>query len=216
MYMRIHVGGLWTHIKDESIGVIMEYRLNKESLLSILAHWDTFFKRKVHFIACGGTAMTLLGVKESTRDVDLMVPIKSEYVYSIKIIMQLGYENKTAYGWAREGEGFIFDLFEGKKMHTTELLDNPLEEGKHEIVKEFLNIYLGVLNDYDLIVSKLFRGTSVDLDDCVLLAQAHKKEIDFKKLKAHFFDLLSYHPVGDVRIKGHWDSFERKLKETKK
>ncbi len=52
----------------------MEYRLDKNELLEHMRVWNQFFKRKVHLIACGGTAMTLLGVKESTKDIDFMVP----------------------------------------------------------------------------------------------------------------------------------------------
>jgi len=40
-------------------GEIMEYRLNKDSLLENLSGWNSFLKRKVHLVACGGTAMTL-------------------------------------------------------------------------------------------------------------------------------------------------------------
>jgi hypothetical protein len=59
----------------------MEYRLNKDSLLDILQQWNQFLRRKVRLIACGGTAMTLLNVKESTKDVDFMVPDAREYAY---------------------------------------------------------------------------------------------------------------------------------------
>jgi len=52
----------------------MKYRLNKNTLLDILGHWNRFIKRKVHLIACGGTALTLLGIKPSTKDVDFIVP----------------------------------------------------------------------------------------------------------------------------------------------
>ena len=52
----------------------MEYRLNKNRLLDILGEWNRFLKRKVHLIACGGTAMTLMGVKPSTKDVDFIAP----------------------------------------------------------------------------------------------------------------------------------------------
>jgi hypothetical protein len=38
----------------------MEYRLNKSRLLEILREWNRFLQRKVHLIACGGTAMTLM------------------------------------------------------------------------------------------------------------------------------------------------------------
>ena len=191
----------------------MEYRLNKESLLQTLSQWDAFLKRKVHCIACEGTAMTLLGIKASTRDIDVMVPKKSEYDYLIKQIKQLGYKPIRGWGWGRDNDPFIFDIFPGKRIHTTELLEDPLNAGRHTVIKEFAHIYLGVLNDYDLIVSKLFRGDTVDFEDSVDLAVAHKDKLNLETLKKHFFEMLSYHPVGEDRVCGHWDTFERRLKE---
>ena len=61
----------------------MEYRLNRNQLLEIMEEWNRFLRRKVHLIACGGTAMTLLGVKSSTKDVDFMAPNISEYKYQV-------------------------------------------------------------------------------------------------------------------------------------
>lgn len=69
----------------------MEYRLNKKSLLEVLSQWNGFLKRKVHLIACGGTALTLLDIKPSTKDVDMIVPVEVEYRYLIKILKDLGY-----------------------------------------------------------------------------------------------------------------------------
>jgi len=37
----------------------MEYRIDKEGLLEKIVAWDSFLKRKVHLIACGGTALAL-------------------------------------------------------------------------------------------------------------------------------------------------------------
>jgi hypothetical protein len=191
----------------------MEYRLNQDLLLKHLAQWNSFLKRKVHCIACGGTAMTLLGIKASTRDIDFMVPEIAEYNYLIQTIKQLGYENVSGYGWARKGEPFIFDLFSGNKIFTTELLENPLEKERHTLIKEFSHIYLGALNDYDLIVSKLLRGDGVDFEDTVTLAVAHQQQLNMTKLREHFFEMLSYHSVGEDRVRGHWDTFETRLKE---
>ena len=67
----------------------MEYRLDKRKLLDVLAQWNRFLKRKVHLIACGGTALTLLDVKPSTKDVDFMVPNAAEYTYLIKMLKSL-------------------------------------------------------------------------------------------------------------------------------
>jgi hypothetical protein len=59
----------------------MEYRLDRDALLDVLGQWNTFLKRKVHLIACGGTALTLLGVKESTKDIDFMDLLRREDLY---------------------------------------------------------------------------------------------------------------------------------------
>jgi len=146
----------------------MEYRIDKQGLIDRISAWDSFLKRKVHLIACGGTALTLLDVKPSTKDIDLIVPNVDEYEYLVGVLKQLGYKSRSGWGWER-GDGFIFDLFKSKAVHTTELLESPLEKGNHILVKEFERIYLGVLNYYDIIISKLFRATAVDIDDCVVL-----------------------------------------------
>jgi len=65
-------------------------RLVRDDLLNSISLWNGFIKGKVHLVACGGTALTLLGVKESTKDVDLMVPIITEYnnlVNMLKILV---------------------------------------------------------------------------------------------------------------------------------
>jgi len=50
-------------------------------------------------------------------------------------------------------------------------------------LKEYSHLYIGILNDYDLISSKLMRGTKVDFEDCLGLAQAHKEEINIEDLE---------------------------------
>ena len=87
-----------------------------------------------------------------------MVPKLDEYEYLMEILKDLGYEPATGSGLRRKGELFVYDFFRGNTIHTTELLHSPLKKGRHILVKEFSHIYLGVLNSYDLIISKLFRG----------------------------------------------------------
>ncbi len=163
----------------------MEYRLDKEKLLQELSAWNGLIKRSVRLIACGGTALTLLGVKLSTKDVDLIVPEVKEYDYLIRLLKDLGYKPVTGAGLSRDGI-FIFDLFRGNKIHTTELIEPVLNQGNHIPVKEFSQIYLGVLNYYDILISKLFRATSVDVEDCLLLFKAKRSEIDTDKFINRF------------------------------
>ena len=190
----------------------MEYRLDKNWLLDILGEWNHFLKRKVHLIACGGTAMTLLGVKPSTKDVDFMAPKVKEYDYLIKQLRELGYKPAAGSGWKREGEDFQFDIFRGNYIHTTELLSSPLAKGRHSILMEFSHLYIGILNDYDLIASKLMRGIPVDFEDCLSLVEAHRERIDIDHLIRHFNELVSY-DVGEQRLRPNIDHFLTLLRE---
>ena len=189
----------------------MDYRIDKEGLLNRLAAWDSFLKREVNLIACGGTALTLLGIKPSTKDVDLLVPVTHEHDYLVGILKQIGYKSASGRGWKNE-DGYIFDLFKGKSIHTTELLDSPLEKKNHMLVKEFNMIYLGVLNYYDIIISKLFRATTVDIDDCLQLVRTKRKEINFEYLESRFKETASF----DVSQTSVLKNFEHFMKIVRK
>ena len=161
---------------------IDEYRIDTENLLKTLSIWNSYLQKKVHLIACGGTALTLLAIKESTKDVDLIVPEESEYEYLVKKLIDLGYIQVTPYGWKKD-DGFIFDLYPDNKIYTTDLLESPLKERNNLKYKEFSSIYLGILNYYDLIISKIFRCSSVDIQDCKALFKAkHAKSGPFRSL----------------------------------
>lgn len=182
----------------------MKYHLNKADLLKVMRQWNSFLRRKVRLVACGGTALTLLDVKESTKDVDFMVPDSGEYQYLISTIKDLGYKNTRGHGWQRPGEIFIFDLFRGKSIHTTELLHSPLLEGQHAVYAVLSRINILILNDYDLISSKLMRGEGVDFDDCLALLMAHRQQIDVERLQKHFLELVQY-DIAEDRLKGNCD-----------
>ena len=158
--------------------------------------------------------MTLLGVKASTKDVDFMTPDIGEYDYLITQIKKLGYVQVTNSGWERAGEPFRFDLFRGNRIHTTELLRSPLEDDQHLLLMEFSRLYIGVLNEYDLIVSKLMRGTQVDFDDCLTLTKAHREKIDIDCLVEHYRETVSY-DIAEQRIGPHIDRFIDLLRENK-
>jgi len=181
------------------------YRINKKDLLTEISGWNRFLKRKMHLIACGGTALTILGLKESTKDIDFIVPNIDEYTYLIDSLKKLGYKSVAGHGWRRD-EKYVFDLFRGKFVHTTELLESPMLEGNNIFFEEFTHVYLGILNFYDLIISKLFRGAQVDFDDCIILYEANKSQINIKKLKDRFKETASYDIAPD-RLMINLESF---------
>lgn len=166
------------------------YRLGKQDLWDILELWDPFLPRPVRVVACGGTALTLQELKESTKDVDFLVPDLDEYKALLSTIQKLNYRQVTGSGWAKD-DGFIFDLFKGKVVFTTELLDSPLDEGMHIPIKAFKKLSVSALNDHDLIISKMFRGSGVDIDDCKRLIRG-RKEFDLEKLKERYKETAQY------------------------
>lgn len=189
----------------------MEYRLKREDLLINIREWNRFIKKEVHLIACGGTALTLLGTKESTKDVDFMVPNVTEYDYLTKILKELGYK-QDGNSWIKQGDVFIWDIYKGNKIHTTELLESPLIEGNHIPYQTIGKIHIGILNAYDLICSKLMRGSGVDFEDCQLLMKAMAAKIDITKLKERYKEMISF-DIAEERIRNHLESLLQRIEK---
>ena len=59
------------------------YRIDSAELLDTLDNWESLMNFRVHLIACGGTALTLLNIKSSTKDIDFIVPETNEYERSL-------------------------------------------------------------------------------------------------------------------------------------
>ncbi len=170
----------------------MEYQQTADSLLTTLRVWDELLpgKGKIRLIACGGTALTLLGYKEATKDIDFLVPDSTEYKRLANFLMEAGYENIGGYKWRREGETAEYDLFPGKAVFMTELLISPLEKDGHRIIKKFKKLYLGVLNSVDLMITKLARGSETDYQDCLMLLR--NENINWKQFEERYKEAAKY------------------------
>lgn len=83
---------------------------------------------------------------------------------------------------------------------------SPLEKGNHTLFKEFCHLYISILNPYDLIASKLFRGTTVDFEDCLMLMKSRKESIDLTRVEQHVKELASY-DISEKRIVGNLEHF---------
>ena len=172
------------------MGSSIKYRLSANDLLETLDNWNSLMNFRVHLIACGGTALTLLKIKDSTRDIDFTVPMHKEYDRLMKFLGDLGYEEKGG-GLAHDDDpNFIYQFWCGNKVFTTDLLDSPLDPGKHIPIKRWSHIYLAALNLTDLIITKMFRGTSVDRDDCIAAFATGK--VNAEKLLERYSETARY------------------------
>lgn len=177
----------------------MDYRIRKDELEQTLRAWDELLpgRQRIRLVACGGTALTLTGYKESTKDVDFLVPEPEAYKRLAGFLARAGYQRESQYGWRRSGETILFDLYPGKRVYVTELLTSPLERGGARLWKKWKNIEALVLNPLDLIISKMFRGTETDLQDSLLLLSNEK--IDLMKLEARYRETAKY-DIGEAKV----------------
>jgi len=149
------------------MGKFSRYRIDSDHLFLTLDNWDRLMRFQVKLIACGGTALTLMGIKESTTDADFTVPVETEHDRLLNFLRDLGYQEKGG-GWAHPDDPHIlFQFWWGNRVFTTNLLNPPLEAGRHVMIKNWQHIYVGALNLVDLITTKMFRGTSVDIEDSI-------------------------------------------------
>jgi hypothetical protein len=166
------------------------YRISGIDLLDTLENWDSLMNFRIRLIACGGTALTLLNIKESTKDIDLIVPVKNEYDKLMKFLKALDYRYKGN-GLAHEDDpNFIYQFWCGNRVFTTDLLESPLMENKHILINSWPHIYLGVLNLTDLIITKMFRGTPADREDCI--AAFATGQVDAEKLLDRYSEAARY------------------------
>ncbi len=150
-----------------------------------------------------------LGYKESTKDIGFLVPDAKEHKRLLEFLKRAGYSEVTSYGWKRAGEGIVFDLYPGQQVYSTMLLTSPLDRGGNKKIRVWKKIYLGVLNPIDLIISKMFRGTDVDVKDCLTLL--HNEKVDLKKLEARYRETAKYE-VSEERVLGNLDLLLRPLR----
>ncbi len=167
-----------------------KYRITGRELIQTIDNWEHLINFKVNLIGCGGTALTLLEIRDSTKDIDFIVPVGKEYERLMKFLRSLGYEEKGG-GLAHPDDPlFLYQFWVGNRVFTTDLLDSPLDPGKNIPIKKWRHIYLGALNLQDLIITKMFRGMQVDVDDCVAVFAA--SEIDPEELLKRYAETARY------------------------
>ena len=130
--------------------------IGKNQLISWIRKLDRKMKRKITLVAVGGTAMTLLGLKPSTRDVDFC--ISSDYKEEFEKAI-----DKT----------FRVDLFFDGYIFSEQLPSDYIEKSK-EILR-LKNITLNTLSPADIVITKSARFNARDEEDISAIAKYVKK-----------------------------------------
>ena len=186
----------------------MNKEINAEKLFELLESLSKFIEREVSMYALGGTALTILGIKNSTMDIDINIGSEREYEYICKIFEQIGFEKKGEIRWFTQ-EGLAFDLFHSSNILGTDLLPNCLKNSKY--IKSFGNIKLYTLSLYDIIISKLARGDPRDFDD---IKSTLENKIDIQILVKRYKETMENSVVSNYKQK-LLDLIEIKFKQWK-
>ena len=120
----------------------------KNDLLDWLKEVDEKLQYKIVVVAVGGTAMTLLGLKASTRDVDFCVEGKHSNMFR-KITKNDTFKVDLFF------DGFIF----------SEQLPEDYVEKSNKILTPLSNMDLRTLSLIDIIITKVARYNARDEED---------------------------------------------------
>jgi len=138
--------------------------IDKNDLLKWLEGVEKRLSKRVMLIAVGGTAMTLLGLKPSTRDIDFCVSS----------------EDKDTFKKALDKE-FVVDVFVDGYIFSEQLPDDYVEKSKRFV--DIGKIELRVLDPVDIVVTKAARLNARDEEDISVLAKKVKKEEVVKRFE---------------------------------
>lgn len=160
-------------------------------MLAYLQKIDAEVKGPVTLIAVGGTAMTLLGLKDTTKDVDFCTETKKDYDTIKKLIEKSG--SRIRVDLFREGYIFSVQLPEDYARRA-----RPVKAG-------FRNVKLKTLHPIDLIISKTDRLNERDIEDIEALIGEVKKA----KLQQRYKQVMN-------SIPGRRENFEYNAKQVLK
>lgn len=133
----------------------------KEDILAFIQKLDSFIDTPITIIALGGTALTLLDIKSSTRDIDFIISSKDASVL-LELFTSLGFKEIAERRWLTN-DGIIIDVYLDDYIVNVKLLDSSQKNST--ILRVFEHITLCVLNYYDICITKIDRGDARDFDD---------------------------------------------------
>ena len=167
--------------------------IGTKGLMDFLLEFNRYLPRKMKIFALGGTALTLLGKKASTRDIDFCFITENERKAFTKTLQTIGYKldipNKLV------GHGIAIDVYSDGYIFCVQLPPDYMENANK--IKEMSKIDLYVLAPIDLIITKAARFNDRDREDLAVLFENYK--IDQKELLHRWIAVMENSMVKDAK-----------------
>ena len=147
--------------------------LDKSELIGFLEEVEKELNKSITLVAAGGTALTLLGVKPSTRDIDFTVPGDDygEFQNALK----------------NTPHGFKVDCWKDGMVFSQMLPDDYL--AKSSDIRKLKRIRLKALSPADIVVTKIGRLDKRDKQDiqaCIDRFKLRKGQIARRARQVHY------------------------------
>ncbi len=140
--------------------------LDKRALFDFLEVVDEALPEPVSLVAVGGTALTLMDVKPSTRDVDFTGPFQG--VRAFRAVIK------------RLAPGFKVDTWSDGQVFAVTLPEDYLD--RSTLVRAMARIQLRHLHPVDLVVTKLARYDERDQED--IAAVVRDRQVTAREVRA--------------------------------
>lgn len=141
-------------------------RISDEELLDLLNLYDEELDKQILVIAVGGTAMTLLKIKSSTKDIDFNIPYNDDFKEFTRVKNKIETDIKIDSWYSN----LIF----------SEILPEDYIDLSIKYKTDFKNIDLRILNPIDIACSKISRLSDSDMSDiksCIKYVNITKSQL---------------------------------------
>ena len=162
--------------------------IGKDELLAWLTSLDKKLTKSITLVAVGGTAMTLLGLKSSTIDVDFCLSKEDKKIFE-KIL----------------DKKFRTDIFIDGYIFSEQLPPDYSKKAKD--IREFSHIQLKALHPADIIITKAARLNARDEEDISALARL----VDKNELLSRFEQVAGTFAGDENQYRYHMDVVLRRF-----
>ncbi len=159
--------------------------ISRQQLMDLLEKINEFLDMRIDVFAVGGTALTLLGLKDSTRDIDLNIDSNDGRKKIEELFNAMNFKKTSGIGWETD-VGFRIDLFSNGYIFCTQLPGDYAKLSKE--IRNLGRLRLFAISPCDIIITKLGRGDGRDFDDIETIFR--KEKIDVKKLADRFIKTM--------------------------
>ena len=157
----------------------MTKKYSKSNVLSLLEKLDQKLEERVEIVAIGGTALSLSGEREYSKDIDICYIDYSSPPDFARAIVEAGKEVGIASKDIEMFHGFEMSLLDIPRFSERAITYTP---------SSFKNIILKIMHPADIILSKIYRGELKDIDDVKKLLD--DKIITVQELQRRFIDVV--------------------------